>query len=204
MKHELYHYNYKALDEILTLKAQDIRGIKKMSNDDYLKMQNWYKPGLGYYYESVSFFFDPLPLDLIAKKYTHEGSVYKPGKEIIEHVIVVDDIKDCPFAVVENPISNFMVEYLYSDFSETYEELFFSARTLMQIVFGLQGVGKEKLIKAIEKFKGSTRPGFERLIKDKDFDTHYKFKYAPTVPHLMLYPVDGCVKVSKTTKRVIE
>jgi hypothetical protein len=192
---DLYHYNTKKLNKIYTPKKQFELGIiskddldnKKQYGDDYIN--------------HISLFLDPIPLDLIRKHFT-SNKTYQSNEFIFEHVIHCEQLKDnlYMFNLKENPINNFMSEYLWVD-SDLVKPIYFNIRKILNKLVGYDGKDYSDLIKIINKFKGKTKQAFIDLINSDKFSDELKKMYAPTVPHLFIYPINGELEVKEVKKK---
>ncbi len=169
----LYHYSTKPLNFIYSRNKQDSLGINPISKEDRIRIKLHDKKNAFPYYDHISLFLDPIPLDLIRQHFT-TNQVYQ-SKELFEHHIKVEQLKNNLnyFDLKENPINNFFVMNL-GWFFDHFEETFFSTRKFLNNLIGYTGSDYSQLIKVISKFKGVTTKAFEKLINDYGLDERSK------------------------------
>lgn len=191
----LYHYNTKQLNRLYTPKKQFELGI---INKDELDNKRQYGEE---YINHISLFLDPIPLSLVRKHFT-SNKVYQSNEFIFEHIIDCEQLKNnlYMFKLKENPINNFMSEYLWIN-SDLVKPIYFNIRKLLNELVGYDGKAYEDLIKIINKFKGKTSQAFIDLVNSDKFSDELKKMYAPTVPHLFIFPVNGELEVKEVKKK---
>lgn len=200
----LYHYNTKPLNILYTLRKQHKLGITKLSLKQ-LKEADLNRTRIYYdkyaYIDHISLFLDPIPLDIVRKHFTG-NKVYQSNDYIYEHQIRIDQLKDnlLYYKLVENPINNFMSNHLWID-SDIIKPIYFGARKILNITKGYNGSNYSKLLNIIAKFKGKTQQAFEELVNSDKFDDEQKSMYAPSIPHLFIYPTNGELMISKVIKK---
>ena len=200
----LYHYNTKKLSTLYSLAKQTELGVDIRKDPAAIANKNRrsiFQRDPFPYDQHVSFFLDPIPLKLVRKYFT-DNKVYQNFDHIYEHRVDIQQLKDNLnyWKLVENPISNFMVD-LYPTINFPGKNLlYFGTKNIINDLAGYQGTDFDKLLNCISKFKGSTEREFRRLVKDglKDY---YKAMYAPTVPHLLIYPINGQLEISSVVKK---
>lgn len=149
----------------------------------------------GTYYEHISFFFEPVPLDLVGKTFGKDHPFWYPGHEIYEHTIPIDTLPDFKYRIVETPLAN---ELFYKtdwdkevDMAEYFKKLYD-----VQKQHGEIGESRSTFISTAQHLKGTVRKAYEELPKRPNWE-ELKSKYAATVPHVMLYPKGGEVIVAE-------
>jgi len=196
----LYHYNTKPLDCLYTLRKQDELGIKKLDSET-LNLKNSFIYDKFPYIDHVSLFLDPIPLDLVRKHFT-KNKIYQSNTVIYEHQIEIQQLQTNLkyYMLVENPIGVFMAEHFWID-ADIVKPVYFGVRKFLNLISNYNGSNYTNLIKIISKFKGRTAKAFEDLVNSDRFTEDHKSMYAPTVPHLFIYPIDGKLSVSKIEKK---
>lgn len=171
----IYHYSYKAFDTLKTLKAQgrskDISSIKD-------------------YDEHISFFLEPIPHEFMGTVFGPTHPVWFPGSMLIEHTVLVKDIGEFRYRLVESPEKTAM----YYDTTITVEQYHTRLKKLIA-QHKYEGTNPKDLEALQNRFKGVLRESFALLPSRSNFE-EIREKYAATVPHVMLYPKTGLVPVT--------
>jgi hypothetical protein len=201
---KLYHYSKLQHRELLTRREQAVRGTFHLTPEEERDAEesSRFRCAPGSYLDSISFLLDPAPLDVIGGAYPVDHPAWAPGGVIYEHVVDSKSLGDCPFVVVETPIANWMADNLWVD-NDTAKMMYFKARKLAEIMIGARGESQKELSAAISAYSGRTRAAYESMIGSPDFKDRYSKMYAPSVPHLMVYPKSGAVRVSSSKKVVV-
>lgn len=193
----VYHYASEKHSVLKTLEKQG-----KISKEEKLKEEELYaikckkyKYSIpGYYYEHISFFFDKVPIDIIADCFNHEHEFWKSGSQIYQYTVDTDKIGNFLYEIVESPEKTDLV------FDESISEKdYYILHAKMVIENKYIGKNSSELEKASSKFIGTTRQYFKAL-KERDNFNDLKKKYAATVPHVMIYPHLGQIKYSSVEK----
>lgn len=180
----IYHYSKEKYDKLLTLEKQRnitpeerVKAMKAMVQGDHA----------GMYFEHISFFIDPLPLDVIAGIFGGMHPVWQTGTNLFQYVVETSLLPRFKYEVVESPEKT----ELYYDDNISTEEYY---RRLKQLnkEKGYVGNGSTALTTACKPLVGRTREFYQQLSNRSNFD-ELKNKYAATVPHLMLYPDSGII-----------
>ncbi len=194
----LYHYNTASLPVLKTKALQGIVSKKEMA--DAMKSTK-IRGGVAPYFNHISFFFDPLPRD-IASIIGNGHEVWYKGNVLYEHVVEVKDLEPFQYVLMETPGHFKEAEQFDWDVNDpaiyaTYHRHLNDRRRQV----GEIGTGKRELEKAIKPYLGKTREAYmNRPAQDnEDFQ-----KYAAHVPHLMIYPEKGYVKVKSQTPVTLE
>jgi len=186
----IYHYSDKKLDRLLTKEKQAEEGIVEISEQERKDKEgraivyNQFYSSL----EQISFFFDPLPFDLVTKE-LYENPMYQKGNILYEHRVNVENLNIKAWQVIESPIKTSMLD----SWTEENKELWADKVTALEEIYGDRGRDVEKLVKAVLRYKGKTRSYFEEAFKNPNFTDDNRSQYAAMVPHLYIYPIDGIV-----------
>jgi hypothetical protein len=187
----LYHYATEKFETLKTrerqspLAKEDVKTEKQRSFEQYKKTKIM-EPG--YYYEHISFMFEPPPLREMSRIFPPEHLAWRKGNKLFEHVVDSAKIGSFGFYVVESPekIELFYDEALsLKDYHIAHKRVIDENRYI--------GSGHTQLSRQSEKFLGTTHNLF-RAIKTRSNYDDIKLKYAATVPHVMLYPAMGWIK----------
>lgn len=136
------------------------------------------------YNNHISFFFEPVPLDIVGEIFGHTHHTWAPGNKLFEHVVDSKSLKKFFYRLVESPEKT---ELLYDDSVDDKE--YYRKMALINEEFNYEGRSVDELEKACSHLKGTTKTYFKLLPKRRNFD-EIKNKYAATVPHLMIYLED--------------
>lgn len=192
---KLYHYSQKKYDDLRTLEKQrPISAHEKHKALNEAVGSN--KPG--FYYEHISFFFDPIPYDILGKIYGKEHSIWHPGNQIFEYTTTVDALGRFKYEIVEFPekIKIFYDESLsLSQYKKQLRELIAEHQYI--------GEGKQDFIKASRPLVGTTRSSFLKVKSYPNWE-QIRNKYAACVPHVMTYPEKGIVKYQSVREVTIK
>lgn len=191
---KLYHYASQTYMTLKTLEAQgrvtpEDREKALVSAKNFKTTMGAIKPGA--YYQHISFFFEPIPLD-IPKYFPKDHPVWFKGNALVEHVVETSSIKPFGYEVVEFPEKR----ELYLDDSVSTEEYHEAMRGIYKASKYI-GFGESELSQVAEEKKlvGILEDSFLKLSQSPGFKTgDSRHKYAPLVTHVMLYPEGGTVK----------
>lgn len=189
----LYHYNTNLFKDIRSLALQEGSGNVEPSRA---------------YNHSVSFLFEPIPLD-IAQILKGKGKEWKSGMKLIEYEIDIKNLQsDILFHITESPEK---VDLLYNkqDWSSAkgHPELvkgFLKEVSELEQRLGYIGEGRQDLIKGINKIPKGIRRYYVEAVKicDNNNETAVYDKYAALVPHVMVYPTRP-IKVKRARSIVL-
>jgi len=193
----LYHYSAEKHNVLKTVEKQN-----KLTNEEKAK---WDKIAhdsnrAGAYYQHISFFFEPIPIDIISNVFNNEHPVWRSGNVLYEHQVKISDLGEFAFELVESPeVTELFYNPKYDKYVDKrwYELVHHTLETNKYI-----GNTSEELIVAINKNKGKVRESYLLLPTRLNFQD-IKDKYAATVPHLMVYSESGEVRVDKINRIVI-
>jgi len=192
----LYHYANNKFNTLLTKEKQNlvIPEERKKEEKAYMahyKLFKYKKPG--YYFEHISFFFEPICLDIIAEIFPSDHSVWFSGNELYQYTVDTAKIGHFSYEIVEFPEKS-TIYYDNTINDKEYHKLY------KDIVIKNNYVGKNfEIEKASKHLIGLTRTYFEQFKNRPNYEEH-KYKYAATVPHVMLYPYLGKIKPESVTK----
>ncbi len=184
----LYHYAGAPYTSLRTLKHRDPAYKDERTFDRH-------EPGS--YGEHISFFLEPAPLDILGKLYSDvRHSLWVEGKTVYEHIVQSSNILSFSFMLVETPFDYaFMDEHWPVDavFTDAEKESYFKELAKQKQRRGLVGNGNSAFERTAKQFLGKTRQAFiSRAAVNNQED---KMRYATGVPHVMLYPKPGEVKL---------
>lgn len=183
----LYHYSSQPHTVLKTLRAQ--------GHPDAFSEK--YGPDYG---KHISFFFERPPLAHLGALFENQHPFWYAGHKVFEHQVVLEQLKDFRYHLVESP--EVMALFYDPKSDRLSDEAYFKKRTALEEQNGYQGTRIETLKKAIQKNKGQTRAQYLALPQRPNFEK-IRLKYAATVPHLMLYPESGLIAVQKIEPVII-
>lgn len=194
----LYHYSG-ARHSVLKTREKTAKTIEKKKLEEAKEsMEIHHDPGT--YYQHISFFFDPVPLDVVGRIFGKEHPFWYPGHEIYEHVVSLDHMPDFKYRIVETPLANKMFyDTDWDELDDSDKLMFFRKLAEAQKAHGEIGHSAGQFRSVASEFVGKARKAFEELPKQPNWG-EIKKQYAATVPHVMLYPKGGEVKVDKITE----
>ena len=196
----IYHYS-KELYDILKTRAKSGAADDK----EILEQIEWNKKTdtAGLYSEHISFFFDPLPLSLLANIFGEGHHTWFKGNELYEYIINVDSLdKDIVYDIVETPLAINLLDK--TEWVNTDEFLFEYKRNLNKLKrqSGEIGNNLSGLKSQISKYKGKTKNFYIAASERIDFKDNFN-KYAANVPHVMVYPKSGTVNIELINQVIV-
>lgn len=197
---KLYHYSSVLYPELLTRTRS--RNLSQEEQKVGLeRAKKWNQPGS--YNDHISFFFDPIPLEVIGKLFGPWHHTWFDGNKLFEYVVDTKDLADnVLYDVVESPQLVKMLDETEWQDNDIFVKAFFQKERAMKLKEGLLGNSRAGLDKQIKHFMGGTEAAYRAARQRPDAEEN-KDKYAAAVPHLMLYPATGSVSIESTNTVVI-
>lgn len=205
---KLYHYSTERFAVLLTRRTQGTLTQKELEEAETRSRR---MGTIAPYVDHISFFFDPLPLELLASifrptsEFKEEHPVWFKGNQLFEHVVEVETLNpNCAWEVVES----FKKTKFLDDFSDKHNwvddnpellRLYLVEAKKNAVAWGEEGHGLQGLLKQIKLNTGVTERAYQQARARDDFGWG-RMKYAANVPHLMFYPEAGKVAVAYTNK----
>ena len=193
----LYHYSKEKHSLLKTLDKQGkvTKDERRKEEELYVKKCKTYKYLIpGYYYEHISFFFERPPIETMSSFFGEGHGFWYKGNPLYEHIIDSSKIGTFYYELVESPEKT---KIYYNDTltdNDYFKELAKLTNENMYV-----GKNNNNLELVCERLKGTTLEYLELLKTRPNFE-EIRFKYAATVPHLMLYPILGQVKPINVNK----
>lgn len=190
----LYHYATQQFPELRTRKAQGV-----VTDVDYLvslrKAEKFH--WLGSYMDHVSFFFEPLEIEMIGKLFDNKHDVWHSGNVLYEHIVEVSDLPaDMQYEVVESPDQMKLLESVnWKVADDKMRAEYFLRESKMKRASGEIGNTKEGLLKQIAKYNGTTLSAYKAAKQLPNWEHHLRHLYAGAVPHVMIYSKVGIFRV---------
>ncbi len=194
----LYHYSTEEYVELKTLRKQGKIDNEKVK-EDMKRVEKYRTPGP--YIDHISFFMEQVPLDIISKCFLGKHSFWKSGTTLFEHKVDIESIGNLYYHVVESPLKTAIYDN-FPDIPETKEESleYFRIWEKFQINILERGTSIKNLLIIQKAYKGKVREQYMKISERGDFE-EIKYKYAATVPHVMIYPASGIIPI-KSIKKV--
>lgn len=202
----LYHYSTQQFNTLLTKRkagnatAEEIIQAKKDARRILMPDAT--------YIDHISFFFEPIPTEILGTLYGKNHPVWINGKELYEYEVNPLKLPNpILYEVVEsskevNELSRFIKEHNWVEDDPKLLQVWFKHILNKKISWGEYGKDKTKLILQIMKHQGRLASDFLSATQRDDFEDNFK-KYAASVPHLMLYPPSGEVQYDVMNSVVI-
>ena len=189
---KLYHYSK---DLYVVLMSGNKSG--KFSKKEMLENTKWandtHRPGP--YGDSISFFFDPIPADIIGKLYNGGNDFWIDGNTIYEYIIDTSQLEhNILFSLVESPTDVSDLDNTKWIDTDEFLRSYIAAKEDKKRKNGETSTGIVNLEKQIRKYIGTTKKSYINASKRPDFKENIT-KYAANVPHLMLYPKHGVIGI---------
>lgn len=196
---KLYHYSAHHYEVLKTLEKQ--RPLTKEELEEGARSVKWGAPLP--YYSHISFFFESVPLDILSSIFPKDHSVWFKGSRLYEYTVDAAKIGHFQYAVVESPEKT----ELYYDESLSIEEYHRQINAVKK-KFHYAGHSLAELQQAAKHLEGLTRECFLALPSRPNWSKKGKdsiqYKYAATVPHVMLYPESGIVEYQSVKKVTVK
>jgi len=191
----LYHYSKDFYPNLLTRRKSgkaDAAEIKRAE-------ESAKRLGLeGPYVDHISFFFDPIPADILPGLYGPDHAAWFKGNKLYEYVVDVDSLqRDLLYRVVESERKTAFMDKFVKDHNWVEDDPVLLMKYLKEIdalqrKWGELGRDWPEFKKQILQNQGKTRAAFIRASQREDFQEGRQ-RYATNVPHLMVYPTPGVI-----------
>ena len=189
----LYHYSAEPHWQLMTRRKLGIPKEEIVKAEAHAK-----KLGLeGAYVDHISFFFDPIPTKLLPQIYGDQHRAWAKGTRLYEHTVDVSTLdSQILYRVVESAACTKLAYGFPWPAHDDLETLlrFLAMTDKLQRKNGELGIDRKELERQILVHKGHTTANFILASERTDFNDGRE-KYAANVPHLMIYPTSGEIKV---------
>lgn len=193
--YHLYHYSTQQLTKINTKRKQGI------SDPDLIRHAESRANNLGdigCYLDHISFFLEPIPVDILPKLFKGKHPFYQPNATLIEHVVAVKLKDEIKWSLQETPVINeFSDRWDWEDIDVDKRRLYIRKINKEMTRLKLQGYDTLDMFNAIRPYIGRTKEYFIKARSSK-WAEDTSTQYAAEVPHLMIYPKDGVMDVLKS------
>jgi hypothetical protein len=197
----IYHYSKKRFNELRSLSHQR-NETKKELDDINKKYTQTMAPGP--YANNISFFIEPIPIDILGDLFDNKHQVWFNGNHLYEYFIDVESLdKNILFNIVETPDDTKLMDSKDTDsMSDDEFDTYMRLKMTNKYSRGEIGIGRNNLIHQISRFLGTIRQAFIDARSRTDAKDTVN-KYAANVPHLMLYPESGIIQYKRVEQIVI-
>lgn len=186
----IYHYSKSIHSELKTLLQQGLDPVRKQELEQLSKDRGSKYP----YYDSMSFFIDPIPSRVLGSIYPDDHPVWFTGNKLWEYKVSVSALELKYWTLVESNVDS-IINPLWMDWGP-YKRLLVKTKSGIKSLVGQSGVDTRSLELCIRKHLGITNKDFMAVGK-----TDSK-QYAAGVTHLMLYPTEP-VKIAGVREIII-
>lgn len=192
--YQLYHYSNKTLTELLTKRSYTTdQQIISLAESNAKLVGD-----IGCYLDHISFFLEPIPTDILPKLFGGKHPFYRPNETCIEHVVQVKLTDSFDWALQETPvIGKFSDRWNWDDITREVRRGYIRQINKEMTRLKLQGSDVAQMFDAIRPYIGETRDYFIKARQSR-WAEDTSTQYAAEVPHLMLYPNGGSMKVLKS------
>jgi len=195
---DLYHYS---TDQYTVLKTMRLAGVVDREREQKFDKSVVERSLVGHYFDHISFFIDPIPLDL-ASLSGHRHTLWTKGLKLYEHKVTISINDVFRYDLVATPKHLKLLDDTLDGVDwddERARKGYFDAERKISKDNGYSHGDYNTFITTISKFKNGTRQSFIDMFK-LDLDMEYR-QHAARVPHLMLYPENGSIPVT-SVKRI--
>jgi len=179
--------------------------LTQVKYEESLKVAEQYSD-VGSYYDHVSFFFEPLPLEKMGDHFGNFHDFWFNGHLVYEHVVDLRNLpKDMRYDIVETPVvMKWWEENGYSaDDTPKAERLrVFAAMRKFKESIGEIGYDAKQLERASRQYNRGVFDYYKKQKASRFWDEG-KTTYAAGVPHVMVYSEIGRFPVSSVSSCVI-
>ena len=197
----LYHYSASQLKELLTKRKQGHLSSEQIK-ESTKKAEEMQDPGP--YVDHISLFIEPIPYKTLPDIFHNKHPFWMKDKVIYEHVIDTNDLpSDLIWSIVETPEMDKYTDQFDWENATKEERISYIVKMNKEMLrSGYTGKGIFGLQNKIKKYIGQTEKFYKEARKRPDADDT-KNQYAACVPHLMVYPKDGTIKIHQINKVIL-
>ena len=198
----LYHYSKNPLKTLTT------RRFRETLTDEQLK-EGWdsavWRKAPGPYYDHISFFLEPAPLDILGAVFADVNhDFWIPGSTIYQHTVESSKIGRFKYAIVETPgdielLSEWKDEWDMDPKWDAAKETYFFKRARIKKANGEVGQNNAAFEQVASSFVGTARQAYLSALNR---DQNDRLLYAAGVPHVMIYPAHGELKLTAPAIKV--
>ena len=195
---KLYHYSATQYPVLQTVENRQVDTHNYSKYLAYAKQTG----DIGGYHQHLSFFIEPVPVD-IWRFYPTDHPVWAKGTKLFLHHIYLEDAFPGGYKFTETPLHQKRVKGLPDELSDA--ELIAFKKALYKEQYN-EGEMGTSFIQCATKIRELTKNGMYHWYLKLKNSVNYeevKYKYAANIPHLMMYPASGQVPVMFSTPIVI-
>ncbi|YP_009212997.1 hypothetical protein AVU38_gp148 [Ralstonia phage RSL2] len=150
----------------------------------------------GGYYDHISLFIEPIPEKDIARIFEHKHEFWKSGQKLYMHIVDTADMPhDMVFEVVETPeMDEWSDRFDWYHMTRQQREMALRAFYKEMRARGFIGTGPGAMESKCKKYLGKTKWFYEQARQRDDAEETLR-QYAANVPHVMVYPPNGELRV---------
>jgi hypothetical protein len=172
----IYHYSKSIHSQLKTLLQQGLDPVRQQELLELSLSRGSKFP----YYDSMSFFIDPIPNSVLGSIYPSDHPVWFTGNKLYEYKVSVSSLELKYWTLVESNVDS-IINPLWMDWGP-YKRLLAKTKSNIKSLIGQSGVDTQSLELCVRKKAGITSKEFLAIHK-----TDSK-QYAAGVTHLMVYP----------------
>jgi len=195
----LYHYSKEKQPILQTLNKQ--KELDKTSERMEERSGKTDPLGRGLdYSDQISFFFEPIPMDLIREKMP-ENIRYNP--KVYEYKVKIQNLEEnIVFQIVIAPFELIVIRTLGRIFSneKLFKKFLKNYAKLSKVLYTKKGIND--LLKIQKQYEGYTLEGFQDWLNSKNPRRieYRKKNYQAGIIHVKLYPESGEIKIESRRK----
>ena len=203
---KLYHYSKDQYNTLMTKRASGKATPEEIERAEK-SAKRILMPGASYV-DHISFFFEPIPADILHNIYGKDHAVWYEGNELYEYVVNVDRLPEgMLYEVVESAremaaLDAFAKEHNWVEDNPALLRKWFAFILNEKVKWGEYGKSRSKLLYQIKRYQGRLRYEFLEAKQREDFQTNFH-KYAASVTHLMVYPATGEIQYDVMNRVII-
>lgn len=193
----LYHYANKQFDSIKSKRTQGTATAEEIKKAE-AEARRILMPGATYV-DSISFFFEPIPSEILGQLYGKGHPVWFDGNKLYEYEVKLDVLPArMLYEVVESEremaaLDKFVADHNWVEDDPVLLKKWFAFILSEKMKWGEYGDDVSKLKLQVKNNQGNIANNFLRASQREDFKENFS-KYAASVPHLMVYPETGEIR----------
>lgn len=202
----LYHYSKDQYDTLMTKRASGKATPEEIKRAE-AGARRILMPGTAYV-DHISFFFDPIPSEILGQLYGKGHPVWFNGNELYEYVVEMDKLPEkLLYEVVETErevaaLDKFVKDHNWVNDDPVLLKKWFAFILSEKLKWGEYGDDLGKLYIQAKRNSGNLTTNFLKAVQREDFKDNFT-KYAASVPHLMCYPSSGQIQYDIMNRVVI-
>lgn len=189
---KLYHYASTPYSKLLTRRKQGVE--KEILVNAIAHAKRLGDPGP--YTDHISLFIEQPPLNTIASIFKYQHPFWSKGNKIYEHVVDSKDLEpNLLYQLVETPeMDKFTDQFDWAVKDKVIRTQYFLQLNEEMKRLNFTGFGANTMVKKLTPYLGKSE-SFYILARLKEDAEQTAKQYAAYVPHLMVYPKSGEIKI---------